>query len=99
MINATDYIKLILHKKKWKRTKLLKEINKIEEQLGDTRTTTQNVTNYLNGSHSLRPKWLVKVEKALDLPSGTLVNMVSPPATKEAKQELKEIIKKVKELK
>ena len=99
MINVTDYIKMILRKKKWTRARLVKEINKIEEQLGDIRTTKQNVTNYLNGWHDMRPKWLVKVEKALNLPSGTLVNMVSPPATKEAKKELKEIIQKVRSLK
>lgn len=99
MINVSDYIKIILQKKKWTRSKLLKEINKIEEQLGDARTTKQNISNYLNGSHDIRPKWLVKVEKALNLPFGTLVSMVSSPTTKEGKKELNEIIRKVRELK
>ena len=99
MLNVTDYIKILLKKKKWTRARLCQEINKIEEKLGERRTTQQNITNYLNGYHNIRPKWLVKVEKALSLPMGTLVNMVEPPATKEAKKELKELMKKVGDIK
>ena len=99
MINVSDYIKLILKKKNWTNVRLCQEINKIEEKLGDTRTTRQNITNYLNGYHYIRPKWLVKVEKALNLPQNTLISMVEPPATKESKKELKELQKKVGEIK
>lgn len=99
MLNVSDYIKLILCKNKWTNVKLCQELNKIEEQLGESRTTPQNISNYLNGQHDIRPKWLVKVERALKLKSNTLVSMVAPPATKEAQKELKEIIKKVGEIK
>lgn len=99
MINVSDYIRMILRKKKWTNVKLCQELNKIEEQLGESRTTPQNISNYLNGQHDIRPKWLVKVESALKLKSNTLVSMVASPATKEAQKELKEIIKKVGEIK
>lgn len=99
MINVSDYIKLILKKKKWTNVKLCQELNKIETQLGDGKTTPQNITNYLNGYHDIRPKWLVKVEKALELEQGILINMVASPSSKEAQKELKEIMKKVKEVK
>lgn len=96
MINVNEYIELVLKKKKWTRAKLVEEINKIEEKLGNVRTSKQNITNYLNGTHEIRPKWLVKVEAALGLPAYTLINMVEFPVTKEGQRELKEIIKKVR---
>lgn len=99
MLNVNDYIKLLLKKKNWTNKKLCEEINKIESKLGDSRTTKQNITNYLNGNHDMRPKWLAKVEVALSLPKGTLINMVAPPLSKEAQKELKETIKKVREVK
>lgn len=99
MINVSDYIKLILKKKKWTNTKLCQELNKIEAQLGDSRTSPQNITNYLNGLYDIRPKWLVKVEKALNLQPGLLISMVAPPSSKEGQKELKEIIKKVGDIK
>ena len=99
MINVVDYIKLVLKKKKWSNRRLCKEINKVESKLGDARTSYQNITNYFNGYHNMRPKWLVKVEKALGLEQGTLVNMVSPPDSKEGKKELKELMQKVREIK
>ena len=99
MISVNEYIKIILQKKKWTNIRLCQELNKIEEKIGDTRTTKQNITNYLNGYHDIRPKWLVKVEKALNLQQGTLVNMVIPPSSKEAQKELKELLKKVGEIK
>lgn len=99
MINVNEYIKLVLSKKKWSNRRLCKEINRIEEKLGDSRTSYQNITNYLNGSHNMRPKWLVKVEKALNLEQGTLVNMVMPPDSKEGKKELKELMRKVRGIK
>ena len=46
MINVTDYIKLILQKKKWTNVKLCQELNKIEEKLGDSRTSPQNISSY-----------------------------------------------------
>lgn len=99
MISAKDYIKLILQKKKWTNRKLCQELNKLELQLGDKRTTVQNITNYLNGYHDIRPKWLAKVEVALELEQGTLVNMVTPPNSKDGKKELEAIMKKVREVK
>ena len=99
MINVSDYIQMILHKKKWTNAKLCQELNKIEEQLGESRTTPQNISNYFPGQWSFRPKVLVKYEKALGLQQGILVNMVSQPASKEGQKELKEIIKKVGEIK
>jgi hypothetical protein len=99
MINVSDYIQIILHKKKWTNVKLCQELNKIEEQLGESRTTPQNISNYFHGQWSFRPKVLVKYEKALGLQPNTLVSMVAPPTTKEAQKELKEIIKKVGEIK
>lgn len=99
MINVSDYIQMILHKKKWTNAKLCQELNKIEEQLGESRTTPQNISNYLHGQWSFRPKILVKYEKALGLPQGQLVSMVVQPSSKEGQKELKEIIKKVGEIK
>ena len=90
---------MILHKKKWTNAKLCQELNKIEEQLGESRTTPQNISNYFHGQWSFRPKVLVKYEKALGLQPNTLVSMVAPPTTKEGQKELKEIIKKVGEIK
>lgn len=99
MINVSDYIQMILHKKKLTNAKLCQELNKIEEQLGESRTTPQNISNYFHGQWSFRPKVLVKYEKALGLQPNTLVSMVAPPTTKEGQKELKEIIKKVGEIK
>lgn len=98
MINVSDYIQMILHKKKWTNAKLCQELNKIEEKLGESRTTPQNISNYFHGQWSFRPKVLVKYEKALGLQPNTLVSMVAPPTTKEGQKELKEIIKKVGEI-
>ena len=99
MIDVATYIKMILKKKKWNNQKLCNELNKIEKHLGDRKTTPQNITNYLNGYWSFRPKVLVKYEKVLGLDEDYLVNMVSPPITKEGKQELKETKKKVRSVK
>lgn len=99
MINVSDYIQMILHKKKWTNAKLCQELNKTEEKLGESRTTPQNISNYFHGQWSFRPKVLVKYEKALGLQPNTLVSMVAPPTTKEGQKELKEIIKKVGEIK
>lgn len=99
MINVTDYIKLILQKKKWTNVKLCQELNKIEEKLGDSRTSPQNISSYFNGEWSFRPKILAKYEVALGLPLGTLIDMVEKPKSKEGQKELKEFIRKVREVK
>lgn len=96
MINVSDYIKIILNKKKMSNVELTKRINDIESKLGNKRTTPQNITNYLNGYNTITRKWLVKVEYALGLPLGTLLNMVLEPTSREAKNELDELIKKVR---
>lgn len=95
MITVNEYIKLILKKKKWTNVKLCQELNKIEEKLGDSRTTKQNITNYLNNYHEIGIKWLIKVEKALDLSQGTLINMINMPCSKKTQKKMKEFIKKV----
>lgn len=99
MINVSDYIQMILKKRKWTNNRLCQELNKIEEQLGESRTTPQNISNYFHGQWNFRPKILVKYEKALELPPNTLVSMVAPPSSKEGQKELKEIMKKVGEIK
>lgn len=98
MINVADYIRILLEKKGWTKTKLCDEINKIEKELGEKRTVPQNITNYLNGMWAFRPKVLAKWEKALGLKEGTLMNMVAPPITKEGKEELKETINKLRRI-
>lgn len=98
MINVADYISMLLEKKGWTKVKLCDEINKIEKELGERRTDRQNITNYLNGTFAFRPKVLAKWEKALGLKEGTLVNMVMPPITKEAQEELKETINKLRRI-
>lgn len=75
---------------------LCRRINQIEDKLGDRRTTPQNITNYLNGYHNIRPKWLVKVEVALGLPYDTLVNMVEPPKSEGGIKELEEVKEKIR---
>lgn len=99
MIDVSEYIKLILKKKGWTNVRLCKELNKIEEQLGDSRTSPQNISNYFNGQWAFRSKILVKYEKALGLPTMTLVNMVQPPSSKNGIKELKETIRKIGEIK
>ena len=99
MINVIDYIKLVLKKKNWTNQRLCDELNKIESQLGESRTSKQNISNYLNGRWDFRPKVLAKYELALGLPVGTLINMVAPPLTKNGQKELEETIKKVREVK
>lgn len=103
MINVSEYIQLILKKKKWTLQKFADEINKVKQKVGITSITTpQNISNFLkqvDNQHVLRPKQLCIWEKALGLPQGQLVNMVAPPSSKEGQKELKEIMKKVGEIK
>ena len=96
MINVSDYIKIVLKKKKMSNIELTKKINEIETKLGNKRTSPQNITNYLNGFNTITKKWLVKVECALDLPLGTLLNMVIEPSSRESKKEIDELITKVR---
>ena len=103
MIDVRDYIQLLLKKKKWTLQRFADEINKIKQKVGITSITTpQNISNFLkqvDNQHILRPKQLCIWEKALKLPPNTLVSMVAPPSSKEGQKELKEIMRKVKEIK
>ena len=103
MMNVNEYIQLILKKKAWTLDKFADEINNVKKQIGvDGKTTKQNISNFLkqvDNQHILRPKQLCIWEKALGLPPNTLVSMVSPPSSKEGQKELKEIMKKVGEIK
>ena len=103
MINVNEYIQLILKKKKWTLTKFADEINKVKKQVGiESKTLPQNISNFLkqvDDKHVLRPKQLCIWEKALGLAPYTLINMVEPIATKESQKELKELMKKVSDIK
>ena len=103
MLNVTDYIQLLLKKKKWTLQQFADEINSVKKQVGiDSVTTKQNISNFLrqvDDKHILRPKQLCLWERALGLTQGELINMVEPPATKEAKKELKDLMKKVGDIK
>lgn len=102
MMNVNEYIQLILKKKAWTLDKFANEINNVKKQIGiDGKTTKQNISNFLkqaDDKHILRPKQLCLWERALGLAPYTLINMVEPIATKEGQKELKEIIKKVRNL-
>ena len=102
MLNVNEYIKLILKKKKWTHKQFANAINEIKRKVDlDGKITPQNISNFLNQTddkHILRPKQLCIWEKALGLNQGTLMSMVAPPSTKEAKKELNEIMKKVGEV-
>lgn len=103
MLNVTDYIQILLKKKKWTLQQFADEINLVKKLVGiDSITTKQNISNFLrqvDDKHILRPKQLCLWEKALGLPMGALMNMVEQPITKEAKKELKDLMKKVGEIK
>lgn len=103
MIDVRDYIQLLLKKKKWTLQRFADEINKVKQKVGITSITTpQNISNFLkqvDNQHILRPKQLCIWEKALDLPQNTLVSMVAPPSSKEGQKELKEIMKRINEIK
>ncbi len=103
MIDVNEYIKMLLKKKKFTLQQFADEINKVKQKIGIMSITTpQNISNFLkqvDSQHVLRPKQLCIWEKALGLPQGTLTKMVAPPSSKEGQKELKEIIKKVGEIK
>ena len=101
MLNIRDYIVLVLDKKNMTRREFTEKINQIEEKLGEKKTTTQNITNYLNGTddkHNIGYKMALKMEKALDLPNDTLINMVKLPLTADAERDFNNLKKKVRNL-
>lgn len=95
MFDVRDYINKILKVKGWSRSKLCREMNKLEDKLGDRHTRVQNITNYLNGYHKMRPKWLLKVEKVLELEPGELALKVEMPKTKDGVLEVKRCMEKI----
>ncbi len=101
MLNIREYIELVLSKKKMTRKQFCDEINKIEEKLGEKKSNYQNITNYLNGTddkHNIGYKMALKMEKALNLPNDTLINMVKLPLTDEAKRDFNKLKEKVRNL-
>lgn len=101
MLNIREYINLVLDKKKMTRADFCKKINQIEEKLGEKKTTTQNITNYLNGTddkHNIGYKTALKMEKALDLPDDTLLKMVKNPLTPDVVKDFDIMKKKVRNL-
>lgn len=99
MMNVTDYIKIILKKKKWTNVEFCRKLNELEAKLGENRTSPQNISNVLNGQWAIRNKMLAKWEIVLGLMEGTLVSMVREPISKEGKKELEEFKKKLKGVK
>lgn len=102
MLNIREYIILVLHKKKMTRADFCKKINKIEDKLGEKKSTNQNITNYLNGTddkHNIGYKMALKMEKALDLPDDTLINMVKSPMTPDVIKDFNNMKKKVRSIK
>jgi hypothetical protein len=101
MLNINEYIELVLSKKKMTRREFCEKINKIEEKLGEKKTNYQNITNYLSDTtdtHNIGYKMALKMEKALDLPNDTLINMVKLPLTDEAKRDFNKLKEKVRNL-
>lgn len=101
MMNIRDYVIMVLEKKKMTRVEFTRRINKIEEKLGEKKTTNQNITNYLNGTddkHNIGYKMALKMEKALDLPNDTLIKMVKSPLTPDIVKDFDRLKKKVRNL-
>lgn len=101
MINIVSYINMVLDKKGISRADFAKKINEIEDKLGDTRTSSQNITNYLNKTddeHNIGWKMALKMEKALDLPDDTLIKMVKSPIMPQTLKDFNELKKKVRKL-
>lgn len=88
MIDVREYLLLIMKKKGLTQSDVVKKMNIIEKEHNEKRTCTQNLNEYLREGLPFRPKYLVKLEVALGLKYGTLVNMVAPPQSKEGKKEL-----------
>lgn len=101
MLNIREYIDLVLTKKKMTRREFCNKINNIEEKLGEKKSSVQNITNYLNGTddkHNIGYKMALKMEKALDLPNDTLINMVKSPMTPDVIKDFDKLKKKVRNL-
>lgn len=101
MMNIREYIDLVLSKKKLTRREFCNKINKIEEKLGEKKSNYQNITNYLNGTddkHNIGYKMALKMEKALDLPNDTLINMVKSPMTPDVIKDFNKLKEKVRKL-
>lgn len=101
MMNIREYIELVLSKKKLTRREFCDRINKIEEKLGEKKSNYQNITNYLNGTddkHNIGYKMALKMEKALDLPNDTLINMVKSPMTPDVIKDFNKLKEKVRKL-
>lgn len=93
MIDVRQYILLILEKKKMTQRELVDRINEIENKHNERNIRFQNISEYLRDGVPFRPKLLIKIELALNLPYGTLVNMVAPPLSKEGREELERLKK------
>ena len=92
---------MVLQKKNWTNVRFCDEINKIEDKLGDKRTSYQNISNYLNnpdGEHNIGYKMALKMEKALGLPDDTLLKMVKNPITDISKRDFNNLKKKVRNI-
>lgn len=101
MMSIREYIDLVLTKKRMTRREFCNKINKIEEKIGEKKTNYQNVTNYLNGTddkHNIGYKMALKMEKALDLPDDTLINMVKNPISPDVAKDFDKLKKKVRNL-
>ena len=101
MMNIREYIIIVLEKKKMTRREFCNKINEIEEKLGEKKSNYQNITNYLNGTddkHNIGYKMALKMEKALDLPNDTLINMVKNPLTPDVAKDFDKLKKKVRNL-
>ena len=101
MMSIRQYIMLILEKKKMTRAEFTRKINEIEVKIGEKKSTTQNITNYLNGTddkHNIGYKMALKMEKALNLPDDTLINMVKNPLTPDVAKDFDKLKKKVRNL-
>ena len=65
------------------------------------KTNYQNITNYLSNideTHNIGYKMALKMEKALNLPNDTLLNMVKLPLTGDAEREFNKLKEKVRKL-
>lgn len=101
MISLVEYINLVLTKKGISRAEFAKRINEVEGKIGVTKTSNQNITNYLNntdGLHNIGWKMALKMEKALELPDDTLLKMVKDPVTVVSKKDFNNMKRKVREL-
>jgi hypothetical protein len=92
MMTISDYINIILKKKKWTRARLVREINKYETDGEITRR--QNINTILNQNY-ITPKFAKKLEVALGLKDNDLSRFVYEPLSKQGKIALREVKKKL----